>query len=665
MANGNPVPQNQPLQAFPTPNVGDVLIYVIVDSTTGPFGKVKEYGTAYPNAAQYPDHKLVFISPIDEEGNRKYYYACDRKRQDDYNFEISYPYGGRKDAPRYTRTYFLKREGYTALADGTADPVFSSAILIGQEMKRVGIQELDSLYVLVQRVYDIIPAATAFDGATDSTLHTYGISVDYPYNDEAYPRLTWRVPIKHTGYSPTADLAACTVAGFTTLVLVEQEYKQNEQAAELGTWTRVYEKLPSRKNKTIDDDADWGQVSKFDYRDAEGACPAIGATFTDNAAASYKVVRATQTPARGSVIAISVVALPSAASQTGTLKHSKVTDADWGSVDKYEQWGLASRTLPAIGVASSIGSGTVLTAQLLDNDGVYANLVVTTLSSAYGTSKKSQDIDKIFCVASIVERKVPVGTALPTRGSFYTSGTASGYVLDSAIKNIDGVNATIEVRLASSNFSTHYEYKLDGETGKVFTEKTTYQLGGTQTSGRDVNASAEYTESKRIDCNFYVSTTSKTTTLTTESNSVIVPAIWPAVLLNFRIDPLYDNDNLVSKYMVDFELKKRYVGPCRGLETRSWSVNPPPAENVTTLIEEALVYQGIFLNFAIPSCLHYAITIYETTGSNHPLYRFTTRSKQFSATPRTAWPASYVQDCNISRYKGGWLKEVLTVYAPA
>jgi len=664
MPNDNPVPQNQPLQAFPTPNVGDVLIYVIVDSKSGPFSKVSEYGSAYPNKAQYPEHKLVFISPIDEDGNRKYYYACDRKDQDAYNFEISHPYGGRKDAPRYTRTYFLKREDYTPLADGAADPVFPSAILIGQEMKRIGVQELDSLYVLVQRIYDTIPAATAFDGATDATLHTYGISVDYPYNDEAFPRLTWRIPIKHSTYTPTADLAACTVAGFTALVLVDQDYKQNEQAAELGTWIRVYEKLPSRKNKTIDDDPNWGQVTKFNYRAAEGACPAIGATFTDDAAATYNVVRAQQSPARGSVIEVSVVALPSAASQTGTLKHSKVTDTDWGSVDKYEQWGLASRTLPAIGEASSIGSGTVLTAQLEDDDGVYANMVVTTLASTTGTSKKSQDIDKIFCVSSIVEKKVPVGTALPERGTSYTSGTASGYVLDSSIKDSDGVHATIVVKLASSNQATFREYKLDAETGKIFTETTTYQLGGTQPVGQPVNANAEFTETKRIDCNFYVSTTSKTTTLTSESVPVVVPAIWPAVLLNFVINPLYDNNDKVSKYMVDFELKKRYVGHCRGLETRSWTVNRPNADNVITLIEESLVYQGIFIDFSIPSCLHYGITINENTGTDHPLYRYTTRSKTFNQTPYTVWPSSIVQDSNVSRYKGGWLKETLIVYAP-
>lgn len=344
------------------------------------------------------------------------------------------------------------------------------------------------------------------------------------------------------------------------------------------------------------------------------------------------------------------------------LRVSKITDKDYGYVYQYDQFGLSSRSLNAIG--SAFGIGTVLDAQLVDNDGTFSTLRQTVLPSTTGTSKKSQDIDKIFCVSSIVEKKVPVGTTLPQRGTLYTSGTASGYVLDSSISDSDGTHATITVKLASSNQAAFREYKLDGETGKIYTETTTYQLGGTQPSGQAVNANAEFTETKRIDCNFYVSTTSKTTTLTTESVPVVVPSMWPAVLLAFSINPLYDNDNKVSKYMVDFELKKRYVGHCRGLETRSWSVTQPPAESVVTLIEEALVYQGIFIDFSIPSCLHYGINIYENTGTEHPLYRYTTRSKSFAATPYTAWPSSLVQDCNVSRYKGGWLKEVLRVYAP-
>lgn len=663
MPNDNPVPQNQPLQAFPTPNVGDVLIYVIVDSKSGPFSKVSEYGSAYPNKAQYPDHKLVFISPIDEDGNRKYYYACDRLNQDAYNFEISHPYGGRKDAPRYTRTYFLKREDYTPLADGVADPVFTSAILIGQEMKRIGVQELDSLYVLVQRIYDTIPAATAFDGATDATLHTYGISVDYPYNDEAFPRVTWRIPIKHTSFSPTADLAACTVSGFTTLVLVDQEYKQNEQAAELGAWVRVYEKLPSRKNKTIDDDPNWGQVTKFNYRAAEGACPAIGATFTDDAAAEYKVVSAQQSPARGSVIDVSVVALPSAASQTGTLKHSKVTDADWGAVDKYEQWGLASRSLPTIGSTSPIGSGVVLNAVLQDNDGTYANLVVTTIPDSTGTYKSGSEIDNIFCTSFTVTQKVPSSTSMTnySRGSVYNGM----YILDARKVDEDGTYATLALKLTTVNAVRHIEYKIDMETGISFPVYSDYTIGSSAPVGSAVDASGNYSETKRLDCNFWLKTTSKTTTLTTETHNVVVAAKWPAYLKSLRISPIYNNDNKVVKYIVDYDAKKEYIGSCRAVETRTWSKSEPAPVSAVILVPEICHYDGIFLNFSLPGMLHFAFRITESTGNDHPDYRYTVYAKDFQATNYTTWPASIITECNIERYKGGYIKEVLQVYAPS
>ena len=677
MANENPVPQNQPLQAFPTPNVGDVLIYVVQDSKAAPFHKVKDYGAPYPNKADYPDHKLVFIAPIDEDGNRRYYYACDRAKQDAYNYEISHPYGGRKDAPRYTRTYILKREGYTPLAGGTADPVFATAILIGHEMKRIGQQELDSLYVVVRRTYDTIPAPTEFDGASSATSAVYGIKVDFPDNDEAFPRLTWRIPVKHSGYAATADLSACPVSGYTSLVLVDQEYQQDAQSAQLGAWVRVYEKLPSRVNYAPSTDQNWGKTHIFSWRQSEyvlSTVPAIGAnyTYTDTASvvSYFRVVRVKTTPARGSVISVSVETVKvasSGADATGTLKHSQVTDGDWGSADKYEQWGMASRTLPDIGDASPIGTGTVLTAQLMDDDGTFANLVVTTLAVSSGTVKNGTEIDQIFCVSQTVSRKVPSSTNMGdyARGTYVTVGDASGYVLDAQLRDEDGTNATLILKLTSSNQQSVVESKLDIETGLIYPETKIYSIGGTAPSGQAVQADASYRVTDRLGCNFWVSTASKTTTLTSESYTVIVPAKWPAVLTSWRFDALYLQGGVtIDRYMFDYFLKKEYIGPCRATYRRSWSKNAPSVVVPKMMIPDAMVYDGILASFSIPPCLHPYISVFETTGSNHPTYEYTTRSKSFDATYYTQWPSSIIQDVEIRRYRGGFIKEEIEVYAP-
>lgn len=412
---------------------------------------------------------------------------------------------------------------------------------------------------------------------------------------------------------------------------------------------------PERDSKTTDKDFATAYMYEQFVLQSGASYLAIGGTK-----GSYKVRSCRLKDQDGIFGTLETIAVDPA---TGILKTSKITDKDYGYVYQYEQWGLSSRSLNAIG--SSYGIGTVLDARITDDDGYFSNLQLTVLPSQTGTRKKNQDIDKIFCVSKVIVKKVPSSTTIPDRGSSYSDTEGTGYVLDASLRDDDGTNANLEIKITSSNQATFKEYKLDGETGKIYTEKTTYQLGGTQPTGQAVNQNAEYIETKRIDCNFYVSTASKTTTLTTESVPVIVPAIWPAVLLAFSINPLYDNNDKVSKYMVDYELKKRYIGSCRGFETRSWTSTPSTAANLTTLIEESISYNGIFVNFTIPPCLHYNIKITENTGTGHPLYKYTTRSKFFSKTPYTEWPSSMVIESNVSRYKGGYLKETLTVYAPA
>ena len=60
-------PYRQDRKIFPTPIIGDVLFSEVRDCNRGnPF---PEYGTPYPNSNKWPDHKLVYIKPVDIERN--------------------------------------------------------------------------------------------------------------------------------------------------------------------------------------------------------------------------------------------------------------------------------------------------------------------------------------------------------------------------------------------------------------------------------------------------------------------------------------------------------------------------------------------------------------------------------------------------------------------
>ena len=148
-----------------TPVVGDVLFYVTVDRPPNASGGTPDhpaYGTAY-GTAPFADHKLCFVKQVDPEGQFfQYYYAADRLNQDDYNFEFSQADLGGNQYDTVIRTYvnlradFTDTDGDHVAGDIMDDPTsqFDDIyILMTRQQKRIGDSELDSLFVIEQRVY--------------------------------------------------------------------------------------------------------------------------------------------------------------------------------------------------------------------------------------------------------------------------------------------------------------------------------------------------------------------------------------------------------------------------------------------------------------------------------------------------------------------------------
>lgn len=234
---------------FPTPLVGDILLYETRDSRAAPSSIIPPYGSPHWDINKWPHHELVYVSGIDKEGNQSWVWAAIRDYQFLYNFEITYPYGGLRIGlngfPRYTRSYVIKRDEYTPIVNGTLDPIHDGiqnplenpAVLISEVETRIGIQELDSLYVAVNRTYETIPAASDQIG--------FGYQVSYPFQDDAYPRLTWRFTIARALYTPAAELSLCPIIQWATLKLVEQpEATSSLEENQLIVVTRVYDTLP-------------------------------------------------------------------------------------------------------------------------------------------------------------------------------------------------------------------------------------------------------------------------------------------------------------------------------------------------------------------------------------------------------------------------------------
>ena len=159
-------PYRQDRKVFPTPIIGDVLFSEVRDCNRGnPF---PEYGSPYPNAAKWPDHKLVYIKPVDIERNEifEFFYAADRENQDLYNFSSGYRNvvgnAGGREFRVVQRSYVTLRENFQPLdiEFGAAMPDVPEGkfegveyVFFDRQQQRINEQELDSLYVAEVHTY--------------------------------------------------------------------------------------------------------------------------------------------------------------------------------------------------------------------------------------------------------------------------------------------------------------------------------------------------------------------------------------------------------------------------------------------------------------------------------------------------------------------------------
>ena len=248
-----PVPNKLFLAAYPTPNNSDFYLYRHED--TKGFGYVSPiHGDPVPEADRnkYPNHFCTKIVPNAQAGDGwvTVIYASKLAPQDDDNYDIEYPEGVNA-FPTITRTYIYLRSEYALsgpLAVGTADPgvlpdgtaQFPDAILSEAEkmIEGTGDPLIDSLFVKVTRKFQHIP--NLGDTEDLAAAKTFGYKVEYPYGDTGYPRVTWTIPC--TSETPAAFGAACPIAGYTSLELIDQQYV-NAKGVVIGA-SRIYEKVP-------------------------------------------------------------------------------------------------------------------------------------------------------------------------------------------------------------------------------------------------------------------------------------------------------------------------------------------------------------------------------------------------------------------------------------
>lgn len=212
--------------------------------------------------------------------------------QETFNYEITYPYYNHPDYPRYLRTYVVKREELATLALSTADPTFPDATLVTQKVDRFQDPALDSIYVLVRRVFDTIPDISNEDDA--AFLTSVGYRITRPHGLDEYPRVEWRFPIEKSLFSMADEYSSCPIPGYTSLKLTGETFDEDKESADRGFVVRVFDTFPGPAIQTLKIEEPLGIPQRFIDRmettqttkrlDENGNPAAVGGDATDDGA---------------------------------------------------------------------------------------------------------------------------------------------------------------------------------------------------------------------------------------------------------------------------------------------------------------------------------------------------------------------------------------------
>lgn len=156
-----PAPNRQFAERFVTPLIGDVLFS---ERWHGLARNIPAYGTAHPNTARWPNHKLVYVRERDEADTSEtyeFFYAAARANQDSYNYNFTKADIGGQRFDAVVRTYVTLRSAFTpeTPAMGATMPNVPSGLFTGsyvlarKEQRRIGDAVLDSLFVAEEHTY--------------------------------------------------------------------------------------------------------------------------------------------------------------------------------------------------------------------------------------------------------------------------------------------------------------------------------------------------------------------------------------------------------------------------------------------------------------------------------------------------------------------------------
>lgn len=609
-----------------SPDIRDVLIVEVRNASVSALPTLS-YGDPHPSNS---DYKLVQISPHPEDKDQQiWYWAADREDQDRYNYEISYPFAGLPNYPRIVRTYLVPRAGYLPLDIGTPDPLdlptepgdepdtnkFKGAKLIGERMQRTGDREFDSIYVLVQRVFDNVPSV--------AEQESYNAEFSYPYSDsKEFPRLTRRYVVPRHEYVRAAQGTQDRIYPSNKLVSDKASRFDDPlmDSAYLNV-SRVFDKIPE-----LSDAGDAAALAGFGY----SVDRPHGHENYLRVIWKFPMSRADYAPAAAESLC------PIAGYTSLILIDEDVADDP-------------SNALTVIGTRIY----DTLPGPSLDRVQKDRNATVPGQFISESTTTDSQQRDNTGVL--------PAVSGLPTDlGGAYLSSSLGP----------DGANVIVEIegrRKVEYSLSALAGVEFDSENGVLL--PYSQQVVSAGTAGDALDNDGNYAEVRPINPFFSIKTTRKATGLAGNSRTYqqIVNYTWPPVLIALEtglVTAQLDGVEYTERAVYHDIVKDAYSGPCLATIAESWAKDPQTLTVPDQMQPRGIEWDFIFSRGSIQPTLHAEITLIETTGNNHPKYPYQETSETFPATNFTDWPDTLVASASQVPYRGGYKLTTITIAKP-
>ena len=621
------------VKSFPTAITKDLLFYEVHDSVL-PKNKQPEYGTPHPNHQTYPNHVLTYIEAREEEGKQNWYYAAKRETQDLYNWEFSEADLGGTRFPSVNRTYIILRDEFDseapaqgAVMANAPEDVFDGTYVLSSRVQKRSEKELDSVFVVEQ--------------------HTYvkkSIFSDVIYDEKTGRGDRNATTLYYSSEIVTGDLTAAQ------LFLDETNPFWGLQAD--GAF---------RRGKQVS--AEWYQV------DSQSVIPANAANTAGNPAKKRVITRVT--PLGTDVLFVETGAMPSPEPEYGSAHYDSGT------------WPDHKLVLIKPSDASGLLYDFYYAADRENQD-----LYNWEHSKANIGGQQFDSVKRIYLTL-----RAEFNPSLPMAGS-PMENVPSGvfeffddYVLADRIQTrtnepeLDSIYVT-ETRVYVRK-TTQRQTDYDEQFGKpLFTTQTLYfaseivtgttvaavLFASTTNPFWGLQSNGYMREGKQLSTNWYVITERQVipTALVTSGRSytTTVDFSWPAVLSNIAVDTWNRKDGGYEQYVRPIYSVDAYNGSCKALVTETFHVTAPTSTAPTEMKPLPINISTPLFSVSIGPTLHAAYNLVITTGTNHPTYESTVASYSEPATVPTTRPASVVASDTIQPFRGGFLRKLITVYAP-